>query len=44
MADEKQPEVNEAKDDEKLLEDLDVDESTDVRGGRRAGARLSPDR
>jgi hypothetical protein len=28
--------------DEKLLEDLDTDENVDVKGGRRAGQRLSP--
>ena len=36
MADEKQPESNDAENEEKVLEDLDVDEGTDVRGGRRA--------
>jgi hypothetical protein len=44
MADEKQPDgdAKEPENDEKLLDDLEVDEETDVRGGRRAGGRLNP--
>lgn len=36
MADEKQEETDVSEQDEKLLKDLEVDEETDVRGGRRA--------
>lgn len=43
MSDDKQDDTTEAPaQDEKLLDDLEVDEETDVRGGRRAGGRFSP--
>lgn len=44
MSDDKQADgTTEPAQDEKLLEDLEVDEETDVRGGRRIGKRFSPE-